>query len=150
MNTVFFEVAETADPVEPFAVIRIDTAKRVGTGVEGVVVATRPTREDADHACESIRLAASIGQTLNNRPSHFRIDAVSASSVKSTAYSFDSKCYDLANVFLEDEPNLFTDDGCKELAQRIQQTIENFIEEARRNYEPPDPPGWEAGFADNH
>lgn len=66
------------------------------------------------------------------------------------AQTFDSKCYDLASTFLEDEPNLFSHDGCTELASRIQQTIEDFIEEARRNYEPPDPRGWEGGFAENH
>jgi hypothetical protein len=64
--------------------------------------------------------------------------------------TFDSKCYDLASAFLEDEPNLFTEGGCNELAAAIQQTIEDFIADYRRNYEPPDPPGFEAGFADNH
>jgi hypothetical protein len=64
---------------------------------------------------------------------------------------FDSKCYDLASAFLEDEPVAYGDDRfCQELAARIQQTIEDFIAEARSNYEPPDPPCFEAGFADNH
>lgn len=63
---------------------------------------------------------------------------------------FDSKCYDLASAFLDDEPGLFTDARCNELAAEIQQVIEGFIADAMRNYEPPDPPGFEAGFADNH
>ena len=64
--------------------------------------------------------------------------------------TFDSRCYDLASVFLEDEPNLFTDSACMLLAARIQQAVEDFIAEARDNYEPRDPPGFEGGFADNH
>lgn len=66
------------------------------------------------------------------------------------AKTFDSKCYDLASEFLEGEPGLFTDARCNELAALIQQTIEDFIADANRNYEPPDPPGFEGGFADNH
>ena len=64
--------------------------------------------------------------------------------------TFDTKCYDLASVFLEDEPHLFTDKRCRELAQEIQRTIESYIESEKANYEPPDQPGFEAGFADNH
>lgn len=68
-----------------------------------------------------------------------------------TTKTFDSRCYDLASAFLDDEPVAFGDDRfCVELASRIQQTIEDFIAEARSNYEPPDPPGFEGGFADNH
>jgi hypothetical protein len=90
---VFFEVAELDNPsAEPFAVIRVDTSKRVGTGVEGVVVSTHPSREDADHACENMRLAGRIGDNTNradltalltdgasptNGRRRFRIDAVS-------------------------------------------------------------------------
>jgi len=48
--SVFFEVAKTDDPKAPFAVIRIDTDKRVGTGVEGVVVSTHHAEEDAYYA----------------------------------------------------------------------------------------------------
>lgn len=62
----------------------------------------------------------------------------------------DSRCYDLAVVFLGDEPHLDTQDRLAQLAALIQQTIEDFIDCARDNYEPPDPPGFEAGFADNH
>jgi len=64
--------------------------------------------------------------------------------------TFDSKCYDLASAFLEDEPALFTDAKCNALAAEIQQTIEDFIADAKRNYEPSDPPGFEGGFAANH
>lgn len=64
--------------------------------------------------------------------------------------SYDTKCYDLATAFLEDEAALNTDSRCKELAQLIQTTIEDFIVHERANYEPPDPPGWEGGFAENH
>jgi hypothetical protein len=64
--------------------------------------------------------------------------------------SYDPRCYDLASVFLEDEPLLFSDARCKELAQLIQDRIESFIEYERAHAEPPDPPGWEGGFAPNH
>ena len=37
--------------------------------------------------------------------------------------TFDSRCYDLASEFLEDEPNLFTDSACMLLAARIQQAV---------------------------
>lgn len=64
--------------------------------------------------------------------------------------SYDTKCYDLAEAFLEDEPALNNESHRKALAQEIQNAIESFIEDARRNYEPPDPPGFEGGFAENH
>jgi hypothetical protein len=64
--------------------------------------------------------------------------------------SYDSKCYDLAEAFLEDEPALNTEPRRKELAQIIQDAIEGFIEYERKNYDPPDPPGFEGGFAENH
>ena len=61
--------------------------------------------------------------------------------------TFDSKCYDLASTFLEDEPNLFTDSACMLLAARIQQAVEDFIAEARDNFERRDhPEGFEDGF----
>lgn len=63
--------------------------------------------------------------------------------------TYDSRCYDLASIFLEDVPGAL-DDQCKELAAEIQQTIEDWIADYQRNYEPPDPPGFEAGFAENH
>lgn len=64
--------------------------------------------------------------------------------------AYDSKCYDLAEAFLEDSPHLNGDRRRGELAQLIQSTIEGYIAHEETNYEPPDPPGFEAGFADNH
>lgn len=46
--------------------------------------------------------------------------------------SFDTKCYDLAVEFLDDEPGLNTIDNAKELAQDIQDAIEEFIEYVRQ------------------
>lgn len=63
---------------------------------------------------------------------------------------FDTKCYDLAEAFLEDEPHLDTEKRRNELAQIIQTAIEDFIASEQNNYEPHDPPGFEAGFAANH
>lgn len=63
---------------------------------------------------------------------------------------YDTKCYDLAEAFLEDEPHLATTKRMCELAELIQMTIEDYIASERRNYEPSDPPGWEGGFAPNH
>lgn len=54
--------------------------------------------------------------------------------------TFDSRCFDLAEVFLSD-PDTFhihSEARCNELAALIQQTIEDFIADALRNYEPPD------------
>ena len=64
--------------------------------------------------------------------------------------SYDPKCYDLAEAFLEDVPHLNSDARRDELAQLIQSVIEDFIALEQSNYEPPDPPGFEAGFAENH
>jgi hypothetical protein len=64
--------------------------------------------------------------------------------------AYDSKCLDLATAFLEDTPHLWTDTRCDELAGLIQKTIEDYIETENDNYEPPDPPGFEGGFAENH
>ena len=47
--------------------------------------------------------------------------------------SYDSKCYDLAREFLDDEPGLNTIDNAKELAQDIQDAIEDFIEYTRQS-----------------
>lgn len=63
---------------------------------------------------------------------------------------FDSKCYDLASAFLEDEPDLFTDKKSKELARVIQDAIEDYIYDQRKNCEPREPTGFEGGFAANH
>lgn len=40
---------------------------------------------------------------------------------------YDSRCEDLARLFLGDEPALLTDENARELAQDIQDTIENFM-----------------------
>lgn len=62
--------------------------------------------------------------------------------------AYDSKCYDLAEAFLEDEPHLNTEGRRDELAQLIQTTIEDFIAHEQSNYEPPD--GWQPGGPDLH
>lgn len=54
--------------------------------------------------------------------------------------NYDTKCFDLAEAFLSDTPHLATTDRTDELAALIQRTIEDFIADAERNYEPPDPP----------
>lgn len=41
--------------------------------------------------------------------------------------AYDSRCYDLAAVFLSDEPELDTEPRREELAQLIQTTIEDHI-----------------------
>lgn len=43
--------------------------------------------------------------------------------------TFDSKCYDLAEAFLEDQPGMNYERLYNELAIRIQQTVEDFIAE---------------------
>ncbi len=67
-----------------------------------------------------------------------------------TAKTYDTKCYDLAEAFLEDMPHLNTERRRDELASMIQHTIETYIVAEESNYEPPDPPGFEGGFAANH
>ena len=64
--------------------------------------------------------------------------------------TYDTKCYELAEHFLQDEPHLDTEKRRDALASLIQATIEPWIESELDNYEPPSPPGWEGGFADNH
>jgi hypothetical protein len=46
--------------------------------------------------------------------------------------AYDSRCYDLAEIFLLDEPELASEVNTKELAQAIQDAIENFIADAKR------------------
>lgn len=64
--------------------------------------------------------------------------------------TYDSKCYDLAEAFLEDQPHLNTEGRRAELAKLIQATIEGWLNLEDSNHEPPDPPGFEGGFAANH
>jgi len=53
--------------------------------------------------------------------------------------AYDQRCYDLAEVFLDDSPHLNTERRRDELAQLIQSTIESFISYEESNYEPPRP-----------
>lgn len=64
--------------------------------------------------------------------------------------SYDPKCRDIAEFFLEDEPHLNTFNRQDDLAATIQQAIEGWFQKAKSNYEPPPSPGFEAGFAENH
>ena len=45
--------------------------------------------------------------------------------------SYDTKCWDLAAEFLEDEPGLLNEKNQGQLAQDIQDAIEIFIQEQR-------------------
>lgn len=45
--------------------------------------------------------------------------------------TYDSRCYDLAKVFLDNEPEAWTDGHAQALAALIQQTIEDFIADMR-------------------
>ena len=68
-----------------------------------------------------------------------------------TAKTYDPGCYDLAALFLADEPHLNTTDKCAELAKEIQITIEEFIAFENDNYEPPEHgDARTGGFAENH
>jgi hypothetical protein len=65
--------------------------------------------------------------------------------------TFDHKCFDLGEFFLEDEPGLNTEANRRALAIEIQEAIEGFILTARGNYEPSDPmANVEFPFAENH
>jgi hypothetical protein len=65
--------------------------------------------------------------------------------------TYDAKCYELAAEFLGDEPHLHTTDNTEQLAKLIQQTIEEFIADMNRDYDPPDRgDAWSGGFAENH
>jgi len=63
--------------------------------------------------------------------------------------AYDVKCFELAQIFLEDEQVLQHPRHAALLAQHIQSVIEDWIEQARErdNYEPSDPPGFEGGSA---
>lgn len=54
--------------------------------------------------------------------------------------AYDTKCFDLAEAFLEDSPHLNTEARRHTLAQLIQTTIEDEIAHMECNYEPPDTP----------
>jgi hypothetical protein len=51
--------------------------------------------------------------------------------------SYDSRCYDLAEVFLEDEPNLNTDQHKVHLAAFIQEAVESEIQWMRDQHARP-------------
>ena len=51
--------------------------------------------------------------------------------------TYDTACYTLAAMFLEDVPHLQTDERTDALASLIQQTIEDYIAYEQNNYEPP-------------
>jgi hypothetical protein len=62
-RTVFFEVATLISPVaEPFAVIRIDTEKRIEGGVEGYVESLHWSRQAAQDIADALteRLSGSL------------------------------------------------------------------------------------------
>jgi hypothetical protein len=48
--------------------------------------------------------------------------------------TFDSKCYDLAEHFLQDEPNIIEEDLTM-LAWLIQQVIEDYLDDLHRSKE---------------
>lgn len=48
--------------------------------------------------------------------------------------SYDSKCHDLAAIFLGDEPQLHTPENIDQLAQLIQGAIEDYIAFARSDF----------------
>jgi hypothetical protein len=48
------------------------------------------------------------------------------------ADTYDTKCYELAEAFLSDEPGLDTGKNIDQLAKDIQQVIEDFIESAKK------------------
>ena len=68
-----------------------------------------------------------------------------------TAKTYDQRCYDLAALFLGDEPHLHTEEKCDDLAKLIQTTIEDYINSENSNYEPKQHgDSWAGGFAENH
>lgn len=54
-------------------------------------------------------------------------------------YSFDTKCYELAEHFLQDEPDLDNEERRKDLAQEIQESIEAFLLGQREERDLKDP-----------
>jgi hypothetical protein len=71
-------------------------------------------------------------------------------NTKPRTKTFDPKCYDVAEFFLEDHPHLNTTKRATELAVLIAETIQDYIDSEEDNYDGPDVPGFEGGFADNH
>jgi hypothetical protein len=50
--------------------------------------------------------------------------------------TYDTKSFELAEHFLQDDPGLFTDANTDELAKVIQSASEDWIGTARDNYDP--------------
>jgi hypothetical protein len=65
-----------------------------------------------------------------------------------TTKTFDPRCYDLAELFLEDEHQLGTEANCTELAADIQRCVEDFI--AARLAEQAEEEAYAAGQAADH
>ena len=74
--------------------------------------------------------------------------------IENREQSYDVKCSELAQHFLEGDEQyvaISTTRDQEDLAQEIQNCIENWIQKRLDDFEPrQDPPGWEAGFAKNH
>ena len=62
---------------------------------------------------------------------------------------YDEKCREVSETFLSDLPHLYTEARVDELAGLIQDCVESYIDAEQCNYEPPDHPGFEGGFAEN-
>lgn len=107
------------------------------------------TRETLRLAMSALRKQNAEDYYHNYGAAEFEIRRV-LEDEKMTVKTYDTACHDLAETFLQDVPNLWTKDRVRRLALEIQQTVEDFIVDEQRNYEPPDPPGFEGGFADNH
>lgn len=63
-RTIFYEVIDLVNPSpEPFAVVRIDTSKRVGKGCEGIVDSLHMDRAVAVEVAS--RLSEGLSNALN-------------------------------------------------------------------------------------
>jgi hypothetical protein len=63
-STIFFIVADiTAPAPEPFMVLRVDVEKRIGDGVEGVVISKHMTRAAATAAASDLQNAFEQGHS---------------------------------------------------------------------------------------
>lgn len=54
--------------------------------------------------------------------------------MKARKTTYDQRCHDLAAIFLGDEPELHHPDNIDQLAQLIQQAIEDYIAFARSDF----------------
>ena len=61
-ETIFYEVIDLVDPAaEPFCVVRIDTEKKAGNGVEGVVQSLHWNRAEAVMAAAQMQMGERAG-----------------------------------------------------------------------------------------